>query len=66
VGVLPKESELNLDGLNIAPADLERLLSIDVQQWRTEMANREDHLKQFDGLPEAVWQAHREMRTALG
>jgi phosphoenolpyruvate carboxykinase (GTP) len=65
-GVLPKAEELNLDGLEISPADLERLLSIDHDRWRAEMANREEHLRQFDGLPEAIWQAHRDMAQAFG
>jgi phosphoenolpyruvate carboxykinase (GTP) len=66
VGVLPRESELNLDGLDIQPADLERLLSIDVAQWRAEITNREEHLQQFAGLPEEIWEAHRRMKAALG
>ena len=66
VGVLPRQSELNLEGLDIAPDDLDRLLSIDVEQWRAEMVNREEHLRQFDGLPEAIWEAHRRTKAALG
>jgi phosphoenolpyruvate carboxykinase (GTP) len=66
VGVLPRESELNLNGLDINPADVERLLSIDYDQWRAEMPNREEHLKQFADLPKAIWEAHREMKSALG
>jgi phosphoenolpyruvate carboxykinase (GTP) len=66
VGVLPRESELNLSGLNIAPEDLKLLLSIDTQQWRTEMQNREEHLQQFGDLPEEIWEAHRQMKAALG
>jgi len=65
VGVLPKESELNLEGLDIASDDLERLLSIDYERWRLEMTNREEHLRQFEGLPDAIWQAHRDMAKAF-
>jgi phosphoenolpyruvate carboxykinase (GTP) len=66
VGVLPRESELNLEGLDLPPADVERLLSIDHEQWRTEMENREEHLKQFPDLPEEIWEAHRRMKAAFG
>ena len=66
VGVLPRESELNLSGLNLAPEDLKRLLSIDTEQWRIEMQNREEHLQQFGDLPEEIWEAHRRMKAALG
>jgi phosphoenolpyruvate carboxykinase (GTP) len=65
VGVLPKVGEMNLDGLDIAPADLDRLLSIDYERWRAEMGNREEHLRQFDGLPDAIWQAHYKMAKAF-
>jgi len=65
VGVLPKESELNLEGLDIAPEDLDRLLSIDYERWRAEMTNREELLRQFEGLPDAIWQAHRDMAKAF-
>ena len=66
IGVLPRREELNLDGLDIADADLDRLLSIDRDRWRQEMVNREEHLQQFAGLPEAIWEAHRRMKAALG
>jgi len=65
VGVLPARSELNLDGLEIAEADLEALLTIDVDRWREEMAFREEHLAQFPGLPEEIWDAHRRVAKAL-
>jgi phosphoenolpyruvate carboxykinase (GTP) len=29
------------------------------------MANREEHLKQFPGLPEEIWKAHRRVAAAL-
>ena len=61
----PRQSELNLDGLDIAPTDLERLLSIEVR-GRRDGSNREEHLQQFAGLPEEIWEAHRQMKAALG
>jgi phosphoenolpyruvate carboxykinase (GTP) len=66
VGVIPTIDELNLDGLEIPPADLEKLLTVDTERWRNEMANRERHLAQFGELPEAIWQAHRRIAAALG
>jgi phosphoenolpyruvate carboxykinase (GTP) len=65
VGILPTESELKLEGVDITPADLTTLLSIDVERWRRELANREAHLSQFDGLPEEIWVAHRRVAAAL-
>ncbi|CCH79020.1 Phosphoenolpyruvate carboxykinase (GTP) (PEP carboxykinase) (PEPCK) [Nostocoides japonicum T1-X7] len=65
VGILPTEEELDLEGVDITPADLETVLSIDVERWRQEMGFRQAHLEQFDGLPEAIWAAHRRVAAAL-
>jgi phosphoenolpyruvate carboxykinase (GTP) len=65
VGILPTEEELLLDGVDITPADLATVLSIDVDRWRQEMTNREEHLAQFPGLPEEIWEAHRRIAAAL-
>jgi phosphoenolpyruvate carboxykinase (GTP) len=66
VGIVPATEELDLDGVKIAPADLAKILSIDTERWVAEMGYREQHLAQFDGLPEEIWQAHRRVAAALG
>ena len=66
VGIIPTEEELHLDGVDIEPADLEQILSIDVKRWRQEMKHREKHLAKFTGLPDEIWTAHQRMATALG
>ncbi len=65
VGVIPTEEELDLTGLEIPAEDLERILTLDVPRWREEMGFREEHLKQFDDLPEEIWTAHRRVAQAL-
>jgi phosphoenolpyruvate carboxykinase (GTP) len=65
VGVLPAKSELVLDGLEIDESDLDKLLSIDVERWQQEIGFREEHLSQFERLPEAIWEAHRRVAAAL-
>ncbi|PZU27763.1 MAG: phosphoenolpyruvate carboxykinase, partial [Actinomyces sp.] len=65
VGLVPRVEELNLDGFEGSREDLGRLLEIDTDRWRQEMALREEHLAQFDGLPEEIWEAHRRVRAAL-
>jgi phosphoenolpyruvate carboxykinase (GTP) len=66
VGIVPTKSELDLEGVDISPADLDKILSIDTERWRTEMTHREQHLAQFAGLPEEIWAAHRRVAAALG
>jgi len=65
VGIVPTKDELDLDGVDIRPEDLDKVLSIDTDRWTTEMAHRETHLAQFDGLPEEIWAAHRRVAAAL-
>jgi phosphoenolpyruvate carboxykinase (GTP) len=65
VGIVPTAEELDLAGCGVRPEDLERLLSIDAARWRQEMEHREEHLAQFDGLPDAIWEAHRRVAAAL-
>jgi phosphoenolpyruvate carboxykinase (GTP) len=65
VGVLPTADELNLEGVDITPEDLQTLLSIDVERWRVEMRRREQYLAQFDNLPPEIWEAHRRIAAAL-
>jgi len=66
VGILPTEEELNLEGVDITREDLDTILAIDVDRWRQEIGHREEHLAQFEGLPEAIWEAHRRVDAALG
>ena len=65
VGIVPTEEELNLEGVDITPEDLKTILSIDNVRWQEEMANREEHLQQFDRMPDAIWEAHRRVAKAL-
>ena len=62
---VPTQEELNLDGLDIDQADLDKLLEIDIERWRQEAGFRQKHLEQFDGLPEAIWEAHRRVTADL-
>jgi phosphoenolpyruvate carboxykinase (GTP) len=66
VGILPTKDELNTDGLEIDPADLDKLLTIDVDRWKQEIGFRQAHLEQFANLPEEIWAAHRRVAEALG
>jgi phosphoenolpyruvate carboxykinase (GTP) len=65
VGILPTAEELDLEGVDIAPEDLERILTIDKARWQQEMGFREEHLSQFDRMPEEIWEAHRRVASDL-
>ncbi len=65
VGIVPTTDELHLDGVDIQPDDLAKILSIDTARWKQEMEHREQHLAQFEGLPGEIWAAHRRVAAAL-
>ena len=66
VGILPTEEELNLEGVDITPDDLDddpvdRRRRAGARRW----ASARTHLEQFDRLPEEIWEAHRRVAEAL-
>jgi len=66
VGIIPSRDELNLDGLDEQTlADLDTVLTINKERWQQEIGYREKHLAQFEGLPEAIWEAHRRVAADL-
>ncbi|MQW76673.1 phosphoenolpyruvate carboxykinase (GTP) [Nocardioides sp. dk4132] len=65
VGIIPTKEELELSGVEISEKDLETILTIDNARWRQEIGFREEHLKQFENLPEEIWVAHRRVAAAL-
>jgi phosphoenolpyruvate carboxykinase (GTP) len=65
VGIIPTKDELNLDGLEIVPEDLDTILTIDNARWQQEIEHREVHLSAFTDLPEEIWEAHRRVAAAL-
>jgi phosphoenolpyruvate carboxykinase (GTP) len=65
VGVIPLKDELNLEGLEAEPGDLDKLLTIDTRRWQQEMGYRKEHLEQFDRVPQEIWDAHNRVAAAV-
>ena len=47
IGMMPEENDLDLSGLDIAPKDLEKLLTVDVPAWGKELDGIETFFQQF-------------------
>jgi phosphoenolpyruvate carboxykinase (GTP) len=55
IGRLPEPRDLDTKGLDINPASLAKLLSVDVEGWRAEIPLIEKHFAQFgDHLPQGL------------
>jgi len=67
IGVLPTKESLDTDGLDLADADLEFLLSVDKEVWREEAALVPEHLNTFgDHTPAELWDQYRALVRRLG
>ncbi|MCA1824717.1 MAG: phosphoenolpyruvate carboxykinase (GTP) [Mycobacteriales bacterium] len=56
IGVLPTKGALDTDGMEIADADLDILLTVDRAVWRQEVSLIPEHFEQFgDHLPKELW-----------
>jgi phosphoenolpyruvate carboxykinase (GTP) len=55
IGRVPAPGSLQLDGVEIAPEDLEQLLRVDTSEWQSEVPSIREHLASFgDQLPPAL------------
>jgi phosphoenolpyruvate carboxykinase (GTP) len=55
IGYVPAHGALNLDGLQISGAVLEKLLTVDREEWSGEVESVRDHFKQFGSkLPKGL------------
>ncbi len=66
IGYLPAAGTLDLDGLDVSPADLDALLSVDAEGWKAAIPQIETHYAQFDGkLPPALKAQLSKLAAAL-
>jgi len=55
IGHLPNSADLDLQGLDIAPAALEELLTVDLKLWREEFAGISEYFGEFGGrVPQSL------------
>ncbi|WP_441250474.1 phosphoenolpyruvate carboxykinase (GTP) [Kitasatospora sp. McL0602] len=67
IGVLPEQSALDLDGLELSQEDLDLLLTVDADIWRQEAALVPAHLELFgEHTPTELWDEYRELVKRLG
>lgn len=67
IGNLPKEEDLDLTGLSIAPENLKELLRVDTDAWKAELPDLERHLSQFGiCMPGRLRQQLVELKQRLG
>ncbi|EIV95616.1 phosphoenolpyruvate carboxykinase (GTP) [Frankia sp. QA3] len=66
LGVLPTKDALPTEGLEIDGADLDALLTVDVDVWKQEAELIPEHYQTFgDRLPAALWAEHEALVSRL-
>jgi phosphoenolpyruvate carboxykinase (GTP) len=66
IGFLPTTESLDLSGLDLPDAAVQRLLSVDVEAWTQELAEMKVFFDKFGGrLPEELWQEHDRLTHRL-
>jgi len=66
IGLLPLESDLDLNGLDVPSDDLRQLLYVDEAAWRGEVEDIERHFAQFgERLPERLWRQLQALSARL-
>jgi phosphoenolpyruvate carboxykinase (GTP) len=66
IGYLPSPADIDTDGLDVKDADMDTLLSLDVEGWKSALPQMRDHYAQFgDKLPLKLAKALSELESAL-
>ena len=66
IGLLPSPGDLDVDGLDLPPASLERLLAIDRRGWIDALRSQDEFFARFEArLPEEMRQEHDSLERRL-
>jgi phosphoenolpyruvate carboxykinase (GTP) len=66
IGYLPSPADIDISGLNVSAADMNALLSIDSEGWKSALPQMRDHYAQFGAkLPAPLTTALNELESSL-
>jgi phosphoenolpyruvate carboxykinase (GTP) len=66
IGYLPSPADIDVSGLNVTEADMNALLSIDSEGWKSALPQMRDHYAQFGAkLPAPLTTALDELESSL-
>jgi phosphoenolpyruvate carboxykinase (GTP) len=67
IGLLPRDGDLDTQGLDTSADDLKELLKVDAEAWKAEIPDIENHFTTFgDRLPDRLKKQLEEFRHRLG
>jgi phosphoenolpyruvate carboxykinase (GTP) len=66
IGLMPKDGDLDLSGMNIRAENMRSLMNVDIEAWRAEVPDIERHFAVFGGrLPERLKKQFEEFKRRL-
>ena len=67
IGFVPGPAAINVEGLDISPADMAELVAVNADDWRTEVPSIREHYRQFgDRIPSALVDEVNDLERRLG
>ncbi|MEK6580780.1 MAG: phosphoenolpyruvate carboxykinase domain-containing protein, partial [Nitrospirota bacterium] len=67
IGLLPREADIDLTGLNIPSENMKELMQVDLKEWRAEIPDIKNHFATFGNrLPERLKKQLKELAARLG
>ncbi len=67
IGLLPEDGDVDLSGINISHDDMRELMRVDIDAWKAEIPNIEQHFLTFgDRLPDRLKKQLQEFIMRLG
>ncbi len=67
IGLMPRDGDLDLSGLDIAKDNMKALMDVDLKEWKAEVPDIEKHFALFgDRLPARLRKQLEEMKKRLG
>ncbi|MCK5505477.1 MAG: phosphoenolpyruvate carboxykinase (GTP) [Thermodesulfovibrionia bacterium] len=67
IGFLPKEGDLDLEGINVSPEDMKELMKVNPEEWKAEIPDIEQHFALFGNrLPHRLKKQLKDFIARLG
>jgi phosphoenolpyruvate carboxykinase (GTP) len=66
IGYVPTPSAINVEGVDVSPADMTELLTVHADEWRAEVPLIKEHFAQFaDHVPARLWAQVEDLQARL-
>jgi phosphoenolpyruvate carboxykinase (GTP) len=66
IGLLPAAGAIDIQGLDVSDEDMQALLAVDAEEWKAQLPQFQEHLAQFERLPDGIREQLRALEQRLG